>query len=176
MWRKSNFYEESSRIPMIVSWPAQLATGRRCTEVVSLVDLVATVIDLADAPAVAPLDGESLLPMLQPELATDGIAWKDEAFCEYLAHGVLRPMAMLRRGQFKLNYSLDDAVELYDLAADPGELNDLAADPAYAHVRESLREALLSEWNPVELEQRVRQSQAERQLIRTTEGINEPVQ
>lgn len=162
MWRKSNFYEQSSRIPMIISWPGRLPAGRRVAETVSLVDLVATVVDIAGAPGIAPLDGDSLL-----DLATGSTTgWKDMAFCEYLAHGVIRPMAMLRRGRFKLNYSLDDPVELYDLAADPGEFNDLGRDPAYADVREQLRADLLAQWNPVELEQRIRQSQEERLLIR----------
>ena len=47
--------------------------------------------------------------------------WKDFAFSEYLAHGVERPMAMLRKGQYKFNYSLGDAPELYNIAEDPGE-------------------------------------------------------
>ena len=162
MWRKSNFYEQSARIPMIISWPGQLPQGRRVAETVSLVDLVATVVDIAGAPAVTPLDGDSLLNLAVSSAAE----WKDMAFCEYLAHGVIRPMAMLRRGRFKLNYSLDDPVELYDLEADPGEFNDLGGDAAHAKVREALRTELLAQWNPVTLEQRIRQSQEERQLIR----------
>lgn len=169
MWRKSNFYEQSARIPMIISWPGQLPAGRRVSETVSLVDLVATVVDLAgatpespDGPDVAPLDGDSLLDLAQGEAAD----WKDMAFCEYLAHGVLRPMAMLRRGRYKLNYSLDDPVELYDLEADPGEFTDLAGDPEHAEIREALRAELLAGWNPVELEPRIRQSQDEQLLIR----------
>ena len=165
MWRKSNFYEESARIPLVISWPKQLATGRRVTQVVSLVDLVATIIDLAGAPTVGPLDGDSLLPLAQKDTPTEPVEWKDEAFAEYLAHGVRRPMAMLRRGRFKLNYSLDDPLELYDLVDDPGELHDLANHPDYEAVWESLRARLLSHWNPVELEQRIRQSQTERVLI-----------
>jgi choline-sulfatase len=166
MWRKSNFYEHSSRVPLIVSWPGQLPAGRRVTQVTSVVDAIATLVDAAGAPADgAALDGESLLPLARGDA---GVAesWKDEAFSEYLAHGVARPMAMLRRGRYKLNYSLDDPVELYDLEEDPGEFHDLAADPAYGALREELRERLLAHWNPVDLEQRVRQSQQERLLIR----------
>jgi len=162
MWRKSNFYEQSARIPMILSWPGELPQGRRVPQVVSLVDLIATVVEMADASTIAPLDGDSLLELARGDAAS----WKDEAFCEYLAHGVIRPMAMLRRGRFKLNYSLDDPVELYDLETDPGEFNDLARDPDYADVREDLRADLLARWNPVELERTVRQSQEERLLIR----------
>ncbi len=162
MWRKSNFYEHSARVPLVLSWPGRLPAGRREAGVVSLVDVAATLLDAAGVEAVAPLDGDSLLPLARGE-ATD---WKDEAFAEYLAHGVARPMAMLRRGRYKLNYSLDDVPELYDLETDPGEFRDLADDPAHRPVREALRARLLSHWNPTDLERQVRQSQRERILIR----------
>ena len=165
MWRKSNFYEQSSRIPMVISWPGVFPHGRRITEVVSLVDLVATMIDVTGAPCPSPIDGDSLLNLARGE-ETD---WKDEAFSEYLAHGVDRPMAMLRRGRYKLNYSLDDPPELYDLQEDPGEFSDLGQDPEYADIRGDLRQRLLSHWDPVDLERRVRRSQEERVLIRAAE-------
>lgn len=163
MWRKSNFYEQSSRIPLMVSWPGHLPQGRRVDGVVSLVDLVATVVDMADAPADdGDLDGDSLVPLLHDADAE----WKDEAFSEYLAHGVIRPMAMLRQGRYKLNYSLDDPMELYDLETDPGEFTNLAYSPDHEAIREDLRAQLLAHWNPVEIEQQVRRSQEERQLMR----------
>ena len=120
MWRKSNFYEQSVRVPLQLAWPGHLPAGRRVNGAVSLVDLVATIVEAADASSDG-VDGDSLLALARDEAAD----WKDEAFSEYLAHGVARPMAMLRRGQYKLNYSLDDPVELYDVASDPGELHDL---------------------------------------------------
>ena len=55
----------------------------------------------------------------------DNLQWKDNAFSEYLAHGVARPTAMLRQGRYKLHYSLGDQPQLYDLAQDPNEFSDL---------------------------------------------------
>jgi choline-sulfatase len=112
---------------------------------------------------VAALDGASLLP-----LASDHDApWGHDVFAEYLAHGVTGPMAMLRRGRYKLNYSLGDDPELYDLAADPGEFANLANGPEHRPVVEELTGALLDRWDPVELDRVVRQSQRERLLIAT---------
>ena len=164
MWRKSNFYEQSVRVPLQLAWPGHLPAGRRVNGAVSLVDLVATIVEAADASSDG-VDGDSLLALARDEAAD----WKDEAFSEYLAHGVARPMAMLRRGQYKLNYSLDDPVELYDVASDPGEFHDLGSDPTYQGIREELRKTLLAYWDPVNLERRVRRSQRDRLLIRAAE-------
>ena len=160
MWRKSNFFEASSRVPLQIRWPGEIAAGRRVREVVSLVDVAATLADVAGTAAEAELDGDSLLPLMK-----EGGPWKDEAFCEYLAHGVAGPMAMLRRGRYKLNYSLGDPPELYDIETDPGEFTDLAGEAAFASVAAELQEDLLSRWDPVALDPQVRRSQARRGLI-----------
>jgi choline-sulfatase len=169
MWRKSNFYEHSARVPLILSWPEGLPAGRRVTQTVSQLDAVAAILEATGTAPVTSLDGESLLPLARGAPGAEA-GWKDEAFGEYLAHGVARPVAMLRRGRYKLIYSLDDPPLLFDLQDDPGELRDLGTDPASAPVRESLRARLLARWDPVLLEQRVRQGQKERILIRAASG------
>ena len=107
------------------------------------------------------MDGDSLMGLLQGQ----DDDWKDEAFSEYLAHGVKRPTAMLRRGRYKLHYSLGDRPQLYDVETDPNEFDDLAGDPAHAGTLADLQERLLSEWDPVAIEAQVRQSQQDRLLI-----------
>jgi choline-sulfatase len=174
MWRKSNFYEQSVRVPLILSWPGGLPAGRVVEHNVSLVDVVATMVDGAGAETVGALDGESLLPLARGD-AGAAAEWDDEVFSEYLAHGVARPVAMLRRGRHKLIYSLDDPPVLFDLEKDPGEFRNVADDPAYAPALEELRSALLARWNPVALERWVRQGQKERILIRAaTRGERQP--
>lgn len=161
MWRKSNFYEQSARVPLQLRWPGSLPAGARVPEVVSLVDLVASIRRAADVPDVGGCDGTDLLPLACGEQ----LDWKDEAFSEYLAHGVSGPMAMLRRGRYKLNYYLDDAPELFDLEADPGEYTNLAKEPDMQSVLDHLRERLLSQWDPIALQAAVRTSQEQRMLI-----------
>ena len=167
MWRKSNFYEASARVPLQIMFPDRLSTGKRVDEVVSLVDLTATFVDIAGVQSAHQFDGDSLLPLTQGT-ASD---WKDFAFSEYLAHGVERPMAMIRKGRYKYNYSLGDPPELYDIVNDPSEFQNLANDKAYQTVCQELEAQLLKEWDPVEIEKQVRASQKARMLIdQATEG------
>src|SRR5688500_4038726 len=65
MWRKSNFYEQSVRVPLIVAGGGVVPEGRVVEQSVSLVDVVATMVEAAGASAevVTPLDGRSLLPL-----------------------------------------------------------------------------------------------------------------
>jgi choline-sulfatase len=167
MWRKSNFYEASARVPLQVVWPGRIEGGRRLSQVVSLVDVTATICDIAGDECDLPLDGDSLLPLL----AGESDNWKDEAFCEYLAHGSDRPLAMLRRGRYKLNYSWGDPVELYDLEADPREFRDLSGEPAHQARIAEMRADLLADWDPAALDQRVRESQRQQRYIEEHFGI-----
>ena len=120
--RKMNFYEHSARVPLQVQWPGAVPTGRRVSLVVSLVDVTATILDIARAPAQTQalfrLDGDSLPPLMRGE----DTGWKDEALAEHLAHGTDRARSMVRQGSWKLCYGHADPpeLELYDLDVDPG--------------------------------------------------------
>jgi choline-sulfatase len=166
LWRKSTFYEHSARIPLIVRWPGVGTPGRRVRQSVSLVDVVATLIEAAGTEPTRPLDGASLISLLADEDAT----WKDEAVSEYLAHGVTGPMAMLRRGRYKFNYVHGERPELYDLETDPGEFHDLSTSPDHQAVIENMRADLLSRWDADRLNAEVRASQRDRVLIREATG------
>ena len=93
----------------------------------SLVDLTATLVDIAGAQSINQFDGDSLLSLMQGTTSD----WKDFAFSEYLAHGVECPMAMVRKGRYKFNYSLGDPPELYDITEDPNEFRNLANNETY---------------------------------------------
>jgi choline-sulfatase len=159
MWWKCTFYEPSARIPFVVSWPKRFARGHR-RHATSLVDLVATMLDLAGAES-ADTDGTSLTRLLegsQPD--GDGLA-----IAEYEAHGTDRPSRMVRRGRWKLNYYFREPSELFDLEADPDELNDLTGDPVHAAVRDELTAIALDGWDPAEIDRRVRESQRKRRIL-----------
>ncbi|MFN8523274.1 MAG: sulfatase-like hydrolase/transferase [Chloroflexota bacterium] len=163
LWWKCTFYEGSSRVPMIVSWPKRFQPGRR-KMVTSLVDITRTVIELGGGPVdERDLDGQSLVGLLDgTEEEGEGIA-----FSEYHAHGTDRPGRMVRRGRFKLNYYLGEEPELFDLENDPNEFKDLAADPAYASIRAELTELVTRGWNPVDVNAEVYEGQRLRSTVIT---------
>jgi len=166
MWRKSNFYDAASRIPLQIAWPGVIPKNRRVTEVVSLVDLIATLADISGAGPTDHLDGDTLMPLM----TLGDPSWKNLAFCEYLAHGVTRPMAMLRQRDYKLNYSLGNPVELYNLVEDPNEFHNLAQDPAQQMRIETMQTHLLSHWDAEQIEQDILKSQKDRLFIEQSVG------
>lgn len=170
LWSKASFYEQSSRVPMVVSWPGNLRNGVRVHEVVSLVDLTVTILDLAGVSVDGwNLDGDSLLPLIRGDTSS----WKNEAFVEYFAHGTDRPQAMVRSGKWKFSYGhgAPPEMELYDLEADPGEFANLAGSPEHREVQERLLARVMEEWgDPDEFTARIADAQDERALIRRVTG------
>jgi choline-sulfatase len=189
LWWKNSFYEQASRVPLILSWPGapeRVPAGASFRGAVSLLDLTRTLVDVAGAPDPADLDldGDSLLPPLQALAAGDPAGaeavWKDEAIVEYYGHATNRPHRMLRTGRWKYAYYHGEPAELYDLAADPQEFRNLAGQPEVAALEGALRRRLLADWDPDAVDAAVRRSQRARQVIgratgaRRREGEPEP--
>jgi len=137
MWQKSSLWEESVRVPLIISAPGMTNAGAKTDAVVELIDLYPTFAEMGglvgDAPAI--LQGESLVPLLESPEDTD----PDEA--AYTITGANG--ASLRTDRWRYNRWGEDAngdnEELYDHASDPGEFDNLARDPAYASVLDEIR-------------------------------------
>ena len=173
LWRKMCFYEQSARVPLQMSWPGHLPEGRWERGPTSNVDIVATMMDIVGIdPKEWNMDGDSLLPYLSGEQEE----WKDEVFCEHLAHGIEGPRAMIRQGNWKLSYSqLDEPeFELYDLARDPGEFTNLAGQSETMAIQNRLFTRIRDIWlDPDALTQTIMESQEERYLLRELTGGGE---
>ena len=67
-WRgyKADAYEGGHRVPFIVRWPGKVEAGTRSDELVSLVDITATVAEVVgyELPVDAAEDSVSLLPVM----------------------------------------------------------------------------------------------------------------
>ncbi len=126
--------EPGVRVPLIVSWPGRVVP-RRIDDLVELVDLVPTVLDLMGLPTHEGVQGRSLAALLRDE---PGAAGRVYAFSEYLEN----EEAMIRDDRYKLivgtgarerqdgyrtGRPLPGPFErLYDLVADPDERINLA--------------------------------------------------
>jgi choline-sulfatase len=168
LWWKHTFYEESVRVPLILSWPGNLPQGERRRQIVNLVDLTATMLDALGAPALPHAQGRSFL-----DVARDAKApWEDETVSEYCTDeipvwtgGMAVRQRMLRRGDWKLIYYHGYRPQLFNLAEDPDELRDLGADPAHASMRDRLLERLLSDWSPDAIDSRMKARRRDKDII-----------
>jgi choline-sulfatase len=167
MWFKRTFFDPAAKVPLIVSWPGWFEAKPR-TEVVSLVDLSATLLDLAwvhdRGEWLGGMDGDSLMGLLEDS----GEPWKNEALVEYYAEGTIRGMAALVRGRHKYVYVQNHEPLLFDLEADPHETVNLAGDPRYAALCAEMRAAIDPE-QVAAVEKRVLQSQRVRLALNDTQ-------
>jgi len=116
---KMNHYEASARVPLIIAGP-EVRRGEAVDDLVSLVDMYPTLMDMAELDHPDGLDGHSLLPALHGQ-ASDG---PDCVLSEFHDSTSNTGAFMLRRGQWKyIEYVGYDPL-LFDLDADPDELAD----------------------------------------------------
>ena len=118
---KQNLYEHTWRVPMIVKGPG-IEPGSRAQGNVYLLDVLATLCDLAQVTAPATSEGLSFAPVLEGERETV----RDVLYGAYCG-GTKPGMRCVRRGDWKLiKYdTLEGAVhetQLFDLSRNPSEL------------------------------------------------------
>lgn len=164
LWFKNTLLEGAARVPMIVAG-AGLAAGKVVDNPVGHVDLVATLLDLAQVPIPAKLRGRSLLPLAAGQMANhDSIAFSE-------SHGVgnCTGSFMIRKGDWKFIYFSNYHSLLFNLKADPGELNNLANVARYGDVKRELHGVLMSLINPDEVTEQAFRAQESRlaELVRT---------
>ena len=135
LWGKSNMYEESVAIPMIMAGP-DVPVGV-CETPVSLLDLSVTIARHFDAEIDA-AEGITDLPTLIASPADE----ERVVFSEYHAAGAVSGAFMLRKGRWKLICYVGFPDELFDLENDPEELENRAADPSCAAILQDLHAAL----------------------------------
>ena len=154
LWWKHVFYEESVKVPLIVNWQGVIAGGQRREEVVSALDVTATMLDALSAPALPHSPGRSFLGLISDARPTP--QWENVAFSEYCADEYVPKsidngktyQRMIRQGDWKLIYYHGMEPQLFNLADDPGELVDRAQDAGCQSLRQELTARLLAEWDP----------------------------
>ena len=140
MLEKRSFYEEASRVPLLVRAPWLAREKRDIGGSVGQVDLVPTVLGLLGESGPAGIQGKSLAPVMRGERDLDG----NDVFIEWngISHEmeerdlgapeINRMLALPWRSivsdRWKLNLCAGDQCELFDLRSDPHEMNNLFDD------------------------------------------------
>ena len=149
LWQKTDLFEESTRLPLIISAPGYRDGGRASASLVELIDLFPTLTDLVGIDAPDYVAGHSLVPILRdPTARVRGSAfsmagsrawwtrpeWKYRDITGY----------SIRTERYRYTEWADGAlgVEFYDHANDPAEIHNLAHDRAKASIRFKLARIL----------------------------------
>ena len=155
MWGKGPFHFDGViRVPFLASWPGQIAPGTVHDGVISLIDFVPTILDIAGVPipeghipaapesmdAPPPLPGRSLAPLFKGEDMTTDRTALVEMDEDYLGF----KMRTLVTKRYRLTvYSGKEYGELFDLLEDPEEVHNRWFDSAYRALRDELHVQLL---------------------------------
>lgn len=137
-------YEESIRVPFIVSGPD--LKGTVCDELILNADIAPTFLDIAGIPVPDNMHGRSLVPLLNGET----VDWRQSILYEALEPELGSwPLVAARTRRWKYiqtfhpeNRSKLVFEELYDLEKDLGELNNLASSPSHSDVLKELKAEL----------------------------------
>jgi choline-sulfatase len=165
MWFKRTFYDPATKVPLVISCPDLFPTRKKVSEVVSLVDLAATFMKLADVPDcdtwITEMNGDSLDSLILGE--DDG--WKDEVVCEYYGEGPIQPMVMIRKERFKYVYVHEQPPLLFDLENDPHEVHNLAQLVEYESVMKEFEARISNDFDMEKIRKEIIQSQKERIML-----------
>ncbi len=156
------FYDEITRVPLIMRMPGSVPAGKKLENLVEFVDIVPTIMELMGIEIPVWVQGKSLLPLIEGK--TTG--HKDAVFSQggVEKDATLRPdpaiqsskqqvvvdfpesmirSKMIRTDRYKYVYRLEGDHELYDMQNDPDELTNLAYDPRFREVVNGLLQRML---------------------------------
>lgn len=149
LWGKSNMYEESVKIPLIVSGP-DIPAGETRHECRSLIDLSRFVLDSAGCDS-SGFGNVDLFSSGDPPVIS-----------QYHGTGSRSGAFMLRTGRWKyVEYALYEP-QLFDLEADPEELNDLGADRQYDQIVQACATMLRERIDPLDAHEAALRDQRQR--------------
>jgi arylsulfatase A-like enzyme/Flp pilus assembly protein TadD len=122
-------YEENIRVPFVIAFPGEAASGGEIAERVNLIDIVPTVLGYLDINAPEAVQGKSLIPLVEGrkterrDLYFESLYAQDVLGCAPLTGVLSGPHKFIRLPR----------PELYDLEADRAEKSNLLeADPGEA--------------------------------------------
>lgn len=137
---RPNLYDNSMRVPCIISWPDKISENTKIEETVSFPDFFPTLLAMAglEKPKDILFRGENFLPLLKNE----EVEWNNDLYAEYIN------LRTYRTPEWKivLDFSEKEIHEFYNLKADPKEHRNLfkSEEPTVVKNRNKLLNKLIS--------------------------------
>jgi uncharacterized sulfatase len=144
-------YEETCNIPLIIRTPGG-PRGAVSPSLVSHVDLLPTMLELAGIERPEVLHGTSIAPVLaDPSARVRAAALVNfhRFAINHDAFGEFYPIRCATDGRYKLVINLFETDEFYDLGEDPYEMKSRLGDPALARERDRLHDWMLAEMDRI---------------------------
>jgi len=137
---KLTFYEEASRIPMLIRWPKEIPAGLKSDACFNTPDIMPTLLGLADLPVPAEVEGMNLSKQATGKKGAE----PDAAFLQGMGHTYLwldgfEWRAVRDKRYTFARYHVDGKELLFDNRKDPLQMNNLIQDPGYQLIAEKLR-------------------------------------
>lgn len=141
LWQKRSLFENSARVPLIISAPGLAGNGRQTTALAELVDLYPTLAELCGIATPDYLDGVSQVPVLK-----DPTARVRDAALTQVRHGQVDGYS-LRTDRYRYTIWGDgqSGEQLYDHQSDPREMRNLADAPELAELKQQLKARIAAE-------------------------------
>tara|TARA_Y100000588_G_scaffold362601_1_gene424460 strand:+ start:981 stop:2414 length:1434 start_codon:yes stop_codon:yes gene_type:complete len=144
--QKFTFYEPVVRVPCIVWSPSRFSGGRKCDDLIQIMDLAPTVLEMAGLEPNQSMEAQSLMPLLN---GVEGAVGREYVFSEhgrdfYVVNTDFATMVRNREWKLVRFADHDDGI-LADMIQDPGEVVNLWHDSEQADVKHRLL-AVLENW------------------------------
>lgn len=154
---KNCFFEESVRVPFIISQPGRVHPGQH-SQLVECIDLLPTLFELCGLDEPYENQGRSLAPLITGKgtYVEREVVFSENVIPEVIngmqfffekgkgVKGIRHPDAkMVRTRRWKYNYYPQGHAELYDLQADPKEYVNLAGQPGHQQIEQHMKDLLL---------------------------------
>ncbi|HCE45018.1 MAG TPA: hypothetical protein DET40_15870 [Lentisphaeria bacterium] len=128
-------FDEGYKIPLVISSEKYVKNpGRSTDELVSLMDVAPTLLDLTASPKLNKCMGRSLTPFIEDR---KGYAWRDALYMQDNGVEIYFSQRIVRTSKYKFVYNPVSMDELYDLGKDPYEMKNVADDEAYAEIKKN---------------------------------------
>lgn len=136
LWQKMSLFDESARVPVIISAPHMKGNSQPCGRTVELIDLHPTLADLCGLKAPSTADGKSLKPLLENPKAE----WSKPAYTQ-VTRGQKSIGRSVRTERYRYT-EWESGAQLYDHETDPKEMKNLANDAKHAATVKEMQQLL----------------------------------